>query len=195
MSVKEGDSVLKYEVAIVGGGVTGLYCAWALRNKNVGLFETSDRCGGRVETVLMGAEGGPKFKAEFGPMRFEAVGQVKLMQLLRDLELATTPFPAYQSLPATWPQYNLTREEDALLELLVDLIHDFEEKHDPLPKSEPHNMVAFLLDQRGMKASDLWPVLGSKSRTSELLSGKREVSKDQAKKLAAFFNMPMGHFI
>ncbi len=90
---------------------------------------------------------------------------------------------------------NLTREEDALLELLVDLIHDFEEKHDPLAKSEPHKMVAFLLDQRGMKASDLWPVLGSKSRTSELLSGKRAVSKDQAKKLAVFFKMPTGLFL
>ncbi len=90
---------------------------------------------------------------------------------------------------------NLTREEDALLELLVDLIHDFEQKYDPLPKSDPHKMVAFLLDQRGMKASDLWPVLGSKSRTSELLSGKREVSKDQAKKLAEFFRVPVDLFI
>ena len=90
---------------------------------------------------------------------------------------------------------NLTPEEDALLELLVDLIHDFEEKRYPLPKSEPHKMVAFLLEQRGMKASDLWPVLGSKSRTSELLSGKRDISKDQAKKLAAFFKAPIGLFI
>ncbi len=90
---------------------------------------------------------------------------------------------------------NLTREEDALLELLVDLVHDFEQKYDPLPKSEPQKMVAFLLDQRGIKASDLWPVLGSKSRTSELLSGKREVSKDQAKKLAEFFRVPVDLFI
>ena len=90
---------------------------------------------------------------------------------------------------------NLTPEEDALLELLVDLIHDFEEQRYPLSKSEPRKMVAFLLEQRGMKASDLWPVLGSKSRTSELLSGKRDISKDQAKKLAAFFKTPIGLFI
>lgn len=90
---------------------------------------------------------------------------------------------------------HLTPEEDALLELLVDLIHDFEEKHDPLPKSEPNQMVAFLLEQRGMKASDLWPVLGSRSRASELLSGKREVSKNQAKKLAGFFRVPVDLFI
>ena len=90
---------------------------------------------------------------------------------------------------------NLTPEEDALLELLVDLIHDFEEKSYPLPNGEPCQMVAFLLEQRGMRASDLWPVLGSKSRTSELLSAKREISKDQARKLAALFNTPVGLFI
>src|SRR5205085_9975853 len=36
---------------------------------------------------------------------------------------------------------NMTPEEDALLELLTGLIHDFEEKAYPIPKSEPHRMV------------------------------------------------------
>lgn len=90
---------------------------------------------------------------------------------------------------------NLSAEEDALLELLVDLVHDFEEKHYPLPPSPPHKMVAFLLEQRGVKPSDLWPVLGSKSRVSEILSGKRGISKDQAKKLAAFFHVDVKLFI
>jgi HTH-type transcriptional regulator/antitoxin HigA len=42
---------------------------------------------------------------------------------------------------------NLTPEEDELLDLLVDLIHDFEEKAYPIPKSEPHKMVACLLER------------------------------------------------
>jgi HTH-type transcriptional regulator/antitoxin HigA len=90
---------------------------------------------------------------------------------------------------------NLTPEEDALLELLVDLIHDFEEKAYPTPKSEPHKMVAFLLEQRGLAAKDLWPVIGSKSRVSEILAGKRSISKDQAKKLAEFFHVGVDLFI
>jgi len=89
----------------------------------------------------------------------------------------------------------LTPEEDALLELLVDLVHDFEEKRYPLPSSPPHKMVAFLLEQRGLTAKDLWSVLGSKSRVSEILSGKRAVSKDQAKALAAFFHVGVELFI
>ena len=89
----------------------------------------------------------------------------------------------------------LTAEEDALLELLVDLVHDFEEKHYPLPSSPPHRMVAFLLEQRGLKPSALWAVLGSKGRVSEILSGKRAISKEQARKLAAFFHVGVELFI
>lgn len=90
---------------------------------------------------------------------------------------------------------NLAPEEDALLELLVDLVHDFEVKHHPLSPSPPHKMVAFLLEQRGLKPSDLWPVLGSKGRVSEILSGKRAISKDKAKRLAAFFHVGVALFI
>ncbi len=90
---------------------------------------------------------------------------------------------------------NLTPEQDALLELLVDLVHDFEEKRYPLPPSPPHQMVAFLLEQRGLKPSDLWPVLGSKGRVSEILSGKRAISKVQAKTLAAFFHVSVSLFL
>lgn len=90
---------------------------------------------------------------------------------------------------------NLTPEEDELLDLLTDLIHDFEEKAYPIPKSEPHEMVAFLLEQRGLTPKDLWPVIGSKSRVSEILAGKRSISKAQAKKLADFFHVRADLFI
>jgi HTH-type transcriptional regulator / antitoxin HigA len=45
------------------------------------------------------------------------------------------------------------------------------------------------MEQRHLEPHDLWPVLGSKSRVSEILSGKRGVSKAQAKKLARFFRV------
>jgi HTH-type transcriptional regulator/antitoxin HigA len=82
----------------------------------------------------------------------------------------------------------MTPEEDALLDLLTNLIRDYEETAYPLrQKSEPHAMVAFLLEQRGLTPKDLWPAIGSKSRVSEILAGKRSISKEQAKKLAEFF--------
>jgi len=90
---------------------------------------------------------------------------------------------------------NLSPEEDELLGLLVGLIDDFESKAYPLPKSLPHEIVAFLLEQRALKPSDLWPVIGSKSRVSEILAGKRSISKEQAKKLAEFFHVGVELFI
>jgi HTH-type transcriptional regulator/antitoxin HigA len=88
-----------------------------------------------------------------------------------------------------------TAEEDALLELLADLIHSYEESTYPIPHSAPHEMVAFLLDQRGLTAQDLVPVVGSRSRVSEILAAKRSISKEQAKKLAAFFKVGLEAFI
>ncbi len=92
-------------------------------------------------------------------------------------------------------EQDLTAEEDALLELLISLAHDYEKKRYPLTPSLPSEMVGFLLEQRGLKPSDLWPVLGSRSRVSELLSGKRAISKDQARKLAGFFHVGVELFI
>ena len=90
----------------------------------------------------------------------------------------------------------MTPEEDALLDLLTNLIRDYEATAYPQrEKSKPSDMVAFLLEQRALHPSDLWPVLGSKSRVSEILTGKRGISKVQAKKLAEFFHVRADLFI
>jgi HTH-type transcriptional regulator / antitoxin HigA len=91
---------------------------------------------------------------------------------------------------------NLTPEEDALLDLLTNLIRAFEAgAYSPREKSKPHELVAFLLEQRGLAPKDLWPVIGSKSRVSEILGGKRSISKDQAKRLSEFFHVGAELFI
>jgi HTH-type transcriptional regulator / antitoxin HigA len=85
---------------------------------------------------------------------------------------------------------NMTPEEDALLSLVTNLIRDYEAGvYPPRERSKPHRMVAFLLEQRGLSSKDLWPVIGSKGRVSEILSGKRGISKEQAKTLAEFFHV------
>ena len=85
---------------------------------------------------------------------------------------------------------NLTPEEDALLSLVTNLIRDYEAGiYPPRERSKPHQTVAFLLEQRGLSSKDLWPVMGSKGRVSEILSGKRDISKEQAKTLAEFFHV------
>ncbi|MGH9453549.1 MAG: helix-turn-helix domain-containing protein, partial [Terriglobia bacterium] len=86
---------------------------------------------------------------------------------------------------------NLSPEENSLLEILSILVEEYGRENYPLSPSQPHRMLEFLMKQRGLEPHDLWPVLGSKSRVSEILSGKRAISKAQAKKLAEFFHVPV----
>ncbi|MCC6365085.1 MAG: transcriptional regulator [Bryobacterales bacterium] len=91
---------------------------------------------------------------------------------------------------------NMTPEEDALLDLLTNLIRDYEATaYPPRKKSAPREMLAFLLQRRGLLPRDLWFVIGSKSRVSEILAGKCSISKGQAKKLAEFFHVGVELFI
>jgi HTH-type transcriptional regulator/antitoxin HigA len=86
-------------------------------------------------------------------------------------------------------------EQDALLDLMALLVHDYEEKRYPLPQAEPRQMLAYLIEERGLRAGDVWAVVGSKSRVSEILSGKRAISREQAKRLASFFRVPVDLFL
>jgi HTH-type transcriptional regulator/antitoxin HigA len=85
-------------------------------------------------------------------------------------------------------------EEGRLLELLSILIEEYENRAHPLPKSKPHKMLAYLLQEKNMKPSDLWAVL-PKSRVSEILNGKRSISKTQAKQLAELLRVPVDLFL
>jgi len=88
-----------------------------------------------------------------------------------------------------------TPEEDALLELLVTLIEKFEEQHYPLPEGNPHSMLLHLMEARGIKQEDLVGVIGSRGVVSEVVNGKRGISKAQAKALAEFFHVSPELFI
>ncbi len=90
---------------------------------------------------------------------------------------------------------NLSPEETLLLEMISILIEEYDRQHYPLSPSHPHEMLAYLMNQRRLEPHDLWAVLGSKSRVSEILSGKRDISKAQAKKLAEFFHVSVDLFI
>jgi HTH-type transcriptional regulator/antitoxin HigA len=93
-------------------------------------------------------------------------------------------------------EHKMTPEEGELLDLLTNLIRDYEAAvYPPREKSAPGQLLAFLLEQRELSAKDLWPVIGSKSRVSEILAGKRSISKDQAKRLAEFFHVRADLFI
>ncbi len=91
---------------------------------------------------------------------------------------------------------NRSPEEDELYDLLITLIEKFErEYYSPGANSNPHSMLLFLMEQRDIKQSDLVGVIGSKGIVSEVVNGKREISKAQAKALGDFFQVDPGVFI
>jgi len=88
-----------------------------------------------------------------------------------------------------------TPEEDALSGLLMKLIQDYDDKYYPVPDSKPHEIVRHLMEQRGLKQADLVPLIGSRSQVSDMVTGKRGVSKAQARKLGEFFHVSPALFI
>jgi HTH-type transcriptional regulator/antitoxin HigA len=89
----------------------------------------------------------------------------------------------------------LCPEESALLETMAILIQAYDDRHHPLPPVAPNEMLAYLVETRGRTAKDLLPVLGTRGRVSEVLRGKRSISKEQAKKLASLFKVAVDLFI
>jgi HTH-type transcriptional regulator / antitoxin HigA len=90
---------------------------------------------------------------------------------------------------------NLSREESALLETMAILIQAYDEQQYPLVEVSPNEMLATLLETSGRQPKDLLPIFGTRGRISEVLRGKRSISKEQAKKLAAFFSVTVDLFI
>ncbi len=86
-------------------------------------------------------------------------------------------------------------EEDKLFDLLVTLIEEFEEKTYPMGNTTPREMLLFLMEQQKLKQSDLLDVFGSKGIVSEVVNGKRAISKTHVKRLAEKFKVSAELFI
>jgi len=89
----------------------------------------------------------------------------------------------------------LSPEEEQLLELLSVLVESYEDEHYPFPEVAPNEILKFLMEDRELKQKDLVHIFGSTGITSEVVNGKRSISKAQAKKLAEFFKVSVELFI
>jgi len=75
-----------------------------------------------------------------------------------------------------------SKESDEL-EVLSILIEAYEKTKYPIEAPNPIEAILFRLDQLGMSKSDLSKLLGSRSRASEILKGKRKLSIAMIRKL------------
>lgn len=78
------------------------------------------------------------------------------------------------------------------LEFLSVLVHDYEDRTDPLDESagSPREVVAFMLEQRGLARSELAPLMGGRARVSEFFSGRRRLSMEQVRSLRDALGVP-----
>lgn len=88
-----------------------------------------------------------------------------------------------------------TREEEELAELLTMLIDEYEERRHRIREADPQQVLRHLMEARQLTQKDLWKLFGSKGVASEVLNGKRSISKTHAKKLAVFFHVSPDLFI
>ncbi len=81
------------------------------------------------------------------------------------------------------------------LDLLGQLIEDYENAHLAIPDAEPRAVLQFLMESHGLKQSDMAAEIGGQSVVSEILNGKREINVRQAKALASRFGVSPAVFI
>lgn len=82
-----------------------------------------------------------------------------------------------------------------LLDLVGQLVDDFDDAHRTLPAAAPNAVLRFLMDQQGLKQSDLASEIGGQSVVSAILNGKRDINARQAKALALRFGVSVGVFL
>ncbi len=70
-------------------------------------------------------------------------------------------------------------ERDALF----DLIEEYENEHYPIDPPSVIGAIEFYMDQQGLTEDDLIPLIGSRQKVAEVLSGKRDITIPMAQAL------------
>ena len=84
----------------------------------------------------------------------------------------------------------LDRGEESYLEALSDLVASYEDQHFPIEPASDADMLRHLLAAQGVSQADLHRDTGiSKSSISEVLSGKKPLSRQMIRRLAEYFRV------
>jgi len=71
------------------------------------------------------------------------------------------------------------------LDVLVTLIEAYEARHWAIEAPDPIEAIRVRMEQRNLRRSDLEPMIGSRARVSEILSGKRALTLPMIRRLSA----------
>ena len=111
------------------------------------------------------------------------MSQLKVIRTEAEYSAAMKRFEALLDAPAGQPEYE---ERD----VLAVLIERYEDEHFPVDMPDPVEAVKFRMEQSGLSQKDLVPYIGSRSKVSEVLSGKRELTLAMIRSLNKHFGIP-----
>jgi HTH-type transcriptional regulator/antitoxin HigA len=81
------------------------------------------------------------------------------------------------------------------IELLTLLVERYEQEHYSIPPADPVTVVRFLVEQQNLTQRDLIPQFGSESAVSMFMTGQRNLTVEQVRRLCARFKLPADVFI
>jgi len=82
-----------------------------------------------------------------------------------------------------------TGDEEKYAEVLMTLIEAYEEEHHFAAEASPVEVLRTLMDAHNLRQKDLAPIFGSESIVSEILHGKRGLTKTHIEKLSKRFHV------
>lgn len=76
------------------------------------------------------------------------------------------------------------------LDVLATLVEAYEAKHFPMEVAGPIDAITFAMDQKGLTARDLQPMIGGLNRVYEILNGTRPLTLPMIRRLHAGLGIP-----
>jgi HTH-type transcriptional regulator / antitoxin HigA len=84
----------------------------------------------------------------------------------------------------------LDSDAGAHFEAMLTLIEAYETKHYPIAPPDPVQAIKFRMEQQGLTAADLVPMIGQRNRVYEVLNGKRKLTMAMVWKLHTGLGIP-----
>jgi HTH-type transcriptional regulator/antitoxin HigA len=69
------------------------------------------------------------------------------------------------------------------------LLHAYEAKRWPVERASAAEIIQYIMEQHDLSPADMAPVLGARSRASEVISGQRPLSLSMIKRLRSTFQI------
>jgi len=116
---------------------------------------------------------------------------MKTKILKTELEYNKACERVYRLINSTENAINQNSVEGEEIELLSLLIEKYEQEHHQMEAPDPIEAIRFRMEQMNLRQADIAPLLGGKTRVSEVLNGKRALTLKMIILLNRYLGIPL----